>query len=202
MLITPAVPGDLDTLIAFRDEAARWLAARGIDQWVSPWPSEDLMAEGMLRNIRAGETFIVWDEDGTPAATTTVDRWANPDLWTDAERAEPALYTHKLTVARAYAGRELGAGLLDWAGSRAAKSGAMWLRLDVWTTNEELQRYYLRHGFTHVRTVVLPHNPSGALFQRPARILPTPDLQEASASLARSKIVSLRIESRPGNASA
>jgi hypothetical protein len=36
----------------------------------------------MLRSIRAGETFIVWDEDGTPAATITVDRWVNPDLWT------------------------------------------------------------------------------------------------------------------------
>ncbi len=128
MLIAPAVPSDLDTLITFRNEAARWLAARGIDQWSSAWPSEDVMAEGMLRNIRAGETFILWDEDGTPAATITVDRWANPDLWGQAERAEPALYTHKLTVARAYAGRGLGAKLLDWAGSRAARSGGRWLR--------------------------------------------------------------------------
>jgi hypothetical protein len=36
-------------------------------------------------------------------------------------------------------------------------------RVDVWTTNERLQHYYLRQGFTYVRTVVLPHNPSGAL---------------------------------------
>jgi ribosomal protein S18 acetylase RimI-like enzyme len=187
MLITPAVPSDLETLIAFRDEAARWLAARGIDQWSSAWPSDDLMAEGMLRNIRAGETFILWDDDGTPAATITVDRWANPDLWNEAERAEPALYVHKLTVARAYAGRALGAELLDWAGSQAAREGATWLRLDVWTTNEELQRYYLRHGFTHIRTVVLAHNPSGALFQRPARTAPTPHLQHTPAPTARAR---------------
>jgi GNAT superfamily N-acetyltransferase len=187
MLIAPAVPSDLDTLTAFRDEAARWLAARGSDQWSSSWPSDDLMAEGMLRNIRAGETFIVWDDDGAPAATITIDRWANPDLWNKAERAEPALYTHKLTVARAYAGRGLGAESLDWAGTRAARSGATWLRLDVWTTNYELQRYYLRQGFAHVRTVVLRHNPSGALFQRPAQIVPTPDLQEVSVSPAQSR---------------
>jgi hypothetical protein len=48
----------------------------------------------------------------------------------------------------------------------------------VWTTNERLQHYYLREGFTYVRTVVLPHNPSGALFQRPAKHVPTPHLQE------------------------
>jgi GNAT superfamily N-acetyltransferase len=136
------------------------------------------MAEGMLRNIQAGETFIVWD-DGTPAATITVDRWANPDLWTPAEAAEPALYAHKLTVARTHAGQSLGVELLDWVGTRAADNGATWLRLDVWTTNYELQRYYLEQGFTHVRTVILSHNPSGALFQRLARRLPTPRLHES-----------------------
>jgi hypothetical protein len=40
------------------------------------------------------------------------------------------------------------------------------------------QRYYLKQGFTYVRTVVLPHNSSGALFQRPAQRIPTPRLEE------------------------
>lgn len=179
MVIVPAVPDDLDILIAFRDETARWLASQGIDQWSTPWPSQDLMIKGMLRNIEGQETFIVWDGK-TAAATITVDHWANPDLWTEVERAEPALYAHKLTVARAYAGRALGTELLDWAGTRAANAGATWLRVDVWTTNHKLQRYYLDHGFTHVRTVALPHNPSGALFQRRARRAPTPRLHEIS----------------------
>jgi GNAT superfamily N-acetyltransferase len=154
---------------------AVWLASRGIDQWQEPWPTEDLMVEGMLRNTQAGETFIVWDDD-TPAATITINRWAKPEPWTEQERAEPALYAHKVTVDRAYGGQGLGAELLDWAGTRAADEGAVWLRVDVWTTNERLQHYYLEQGFTYVRTVVLPHNPSGALFQRPAQRLPTPRL--------------------------
>jgi ribosomal protein S18 acetylase RimI-like enzyme len=81
-------------------------------------------------------------------------------------------------VDRAYGGQGLGAELLDWAGTKAADEGADWLRVDVWTTNERLQHYYLREGFTYVRTVVLAHNPSGALFQRPAKHVPTPHLQE------------------------
>ena len=36
-------------------------------------------------------------------------------------------------------------------------------------------------GFTYVRTVVLPHNPSGALFQRPAQRVPTPHLEEVES---------------------
>jgi len=187
MLIAPATRDDLRTLVAFRDEAHRWLASRGIDQWAEPWPTEDLMVEGMLRNIEASETFIAWD-NRTPAATITVDTWANPDLWTETERAEPALYAHKMTVARAYAGRGLGAELLDWAGTRAANEGARWLRLDVWTTNDALQRYYQEQGFTHVRTVVLEHNPSGALFQRPARQAPTPRFKEVDRRVTRSRL--------------
>jgi hypothetical protein len=75
----------------------------------------------------------------------------------------------------------LGAELPDWGGTKAADEGADWLRVDVWTTNERLQHYYLRQGFTYVRTVVLPHNPSGALFQRPAQRVPTPHLQEVES---------------------
>jgi hypothetical protein len=85
MRITKATPDDLDTLVAFRDQAAAWLAKQGIEQWQEPWPTEDLMVEGMLRNIEAGETFIVWDDNDTPAATITINRWAKPELWTQEE---------------------------------------------------------------------------------------------------------------------
>ena len=63
-------------------------------------------------------------------------------------REQPALYAHQVTVDRAYGGQGLGAELLDWAGTRAADEGADWLRVDVWTTNEHLQHYYLKQGFT------------------------------------------------------
>src|ERR687892_2576136 len=127
MRITRATPNDLDTLVAFRDNAAAWLASKGIDQWQEPWPTEDLMVEGMLRNIEAGETFIVWDDDEKPAATITINRWAKPELWTEQERAEPALYAHKVTVDRAYGGHALGAGLLELGRTQTAHEGDDWL---------------------------------------------------------------------------
>jgi GNAT superfamily N-acetyltransferase len=178
MIVAPARPDDLQTLVVLRDQASQWLATRGIDQWSAPWPSEDLMAEGILRNIHAGETFIVWD-GAIPAATITINRTPRPGQWTDAEVAEPALYAHKLTVARPYGGCGIGAELLDWTGARGARTGAKWIRVDVWTTNTKLQQYYLDQGFSHVRTVTLPGDPSGALFQRPTQHATTPRLREA-----------------------
>ncbi|OAR26652.1 GNAT family acetyltransferase [Streptomyces sp. ERV7] len=147
MIITLAEPHDLTKLLAFREEAAGWLRKLGSDQWSRPYPADKLLA-----TIEAGTVFMLRDGHAT-AGTITLTPDAEEGLWTDGELAEPSMFVNKLTVAREYAGQDLGGRLLDWAGDRARCAGAQWLRLDAWTANEALQRYYLSHGFTHVRTV-------------------------------------------------
>ncbi|WP_326760319.1 GNAT family N-acetyltransferase [Streptomyces phaeochromogenes] len=147
MRIIPAQPGDVARLLAFREEAVAWLARLGTDQWQRPYPADFLLAA-----IKAGTAFMVMDGD-TTAATITLTPEAEPGLWTEQELSEPSRFVNKLTVARTHAGQDLGGRLLDWAGDRAYRDGAKWLRLDAWTTNEPLQRYYLRQGFDHVRTL-------------------------------------------------
>ncbi|MFE6691627.1 GNAT family N-acetyltransferase [Streptomyces sp. NPDC057743] len=169
MIITRATLADVPRLVRFRRDAATWLAPLGTDQWSTPFPEEHIAA-----SVLAGEVFLIRESaDSEAAATVTLDHAIDPelwDLWTPEERAEPALYVHKLTVDRRYAGRDLGGQILDWAGDRAARQGARWLRLDAWTTNASLHRYYLRHGFQHVRTTTDPNEVSGWLAQRPARL--------------------------------
>ncbi|MEV5773090.1 GNAT family N-acetyltransferase [Streptomyces antimycoticus] len=168
MIIVRAELSDIPRLIRFRLDAASWLAKRGIDQWSTPFPSEH-----MADSVKAGEVFLIKADEGSEAAATvTLDHKIDPELlglWTAEEQAQPALYVHKLTVDRRFAGRGLGNQVLDWAGDRAAREGAHWLRLDAWTTNAALHRYYLRHGFKHVRTTPDPNEVSGWLAQRPAR---------------------------------
>jgi GNAT superfamily N-acetyltransferase len=162
MTLVRARPADVEILLALRAEAVAWLRELGSDQWSTPFPREDLLAR-----IAAGDTWLVW-EGARPAATITVTTWGPPELWAPDELAEPALYVHKLTVSRSNAGRRLGAELLDWAGGRANREGRRWLRLDCWSDNRRLHRYYMQEGFNHLRTV--PREPpSGALFQRPSR---------------------------------
>ncbi|MEV8209248.1 GNAT family N-acetyltransferase [Streptomyces sp. NPDC079189] len=148
MRITPAQPSDLPKLLAFREEAAAWLRGLGSDQWSRPYPADRLLA-----TIEAGTVFMLRDQEVT-AATITLTSEAEDGLWTDGELSEPSMFVNKLTVARTHAGQDLGGRLLDWAGDRSHHAGAKWLRLDAWTTNRGLQQYYLRQGFTHVRTVV------------------------------------------------
>ncbi|MFE9878631.1 GNAT family N-acetyltransferase [Streptomyces sp. NPDC005784] len=147
MIITPAEPHDVTKLLAFREEAAGWLRRLGSDQWSRSYPADKLLA-----TIEAGTVFMLRDGH-TTAGTITLTPDAEAGLWTDDELAQPSMFVNKLTIARDYAGQDLGGRLLDWASDRAHRAGAQWLRLDAWTANEGLQRYYLRHRFTHVRTV-------------------------------------------------
>lgn len=167
--MTRATSDDLELLLDFRREASEWLGTRGIDQWRKPYPP-DLM----LASIKSGTVYL-FSENGQTVATVTLDEEdLEPGAWTEEELQEPALYIHKLTVRREHSGRDLGARILDWAGDRAACSGAEWLRLDAWTTNPKLHEYYLRQGFQHVRTVTAGTavnggaRVSGWLAQRPA----------------------------------
>ena len=85
------------------------------------------------------------------------------------------MYLHRLIVRRKYAG--LGTDVIEWACKRAGELGNNWVRIDVWTDNIGLHRYYEQRGFVHVRTLDLSDYPSGALFQRKAtdRHQPQPD---------------------------
>ncbi|MEU9973716.1 GNAT family N-acetyltransferase [Streptomyces sp. NPDC051014] len=169
MIIAPAEPHDVTKLLAFREDAAAWLRNLGSDQWSRPYPADKLLA-----TIEAGTVFMLRDGH-TTAATITLTPDSEDGLWTDSELSEPSMFINKLTVDREYAGQNLGGRLLDWAGDRAQRAGAKWVRLDAWTTNGGLQRYYLRQGFKHVRTVregtAVNGGPrvSGWLAQRAAR---------------------------------
>ncbi|MFD9751639.1 GNAT family N-acetyltransferase [[Kitasatospora] papulosa] len=147
MRITTAVPDDLAQLLAFRVEAASWIGKLGSDQWSRPYPADRLLA-----TIEAGTVFMLRDGTRT-AGTITLTPEAEEGLWTPEELGEASIFVNKLTVSRDYAGENLGGRLLDWAGDRAYRSSAKWLRLDAWTDNAALQRYYLQHDFEYVRTV-------------------------------------------------
>lgn len=185
MILSRAGDQDIQLLLDFRNEAARWLATRGSDQWQRPWPSPSGLVAAVRSDITRGSAWILRDGE-RPAATITVDDAPNPGLWTADEATEPALYAHKLIVRRVYAGQGIGAELIDWAGTRASNLQRRWLRLDAWTTNTSLQDYYRLLGFQHVRTVHRDDNPSGALFQRPAARQPTPRITEAFSSWSNS----------------
>lgn len=156
--VTRATEADVPTLVALYEEAAAWLTARGLRQWVPG----TYTAEEMVANMRAGhEMYLVWRAD-EPVGKLTL-QWDDPEMW--GEQAPDAGYVHGLCVTRAVARVGLGAALLDWAGAHVAAQGRSWLRLDCMKRNPALRAYYERQGFTF-----RGESGSGwsALYERPA----------------------------------
>lgn len=164
MYIRKATTSDMDALIALRAESEAWLHTAGIRQWTD----HDRGVRSIRHHLEGGKTFVVIDDGATVASLTL----AGPDydFWAPADQPDDALYLYKLMITERYRGTGLGDELLDWASAQADQQGKRWLRLDCWRENRGLQRYYMRRGFTHVRTMDVQGRDSGALFQRPATL--------------------------------
>lgn len=169
---------DLGAILGLIRGASAWLAAKGSDQWQRPYPNRRERDARIRAAVLDGKTWILMDGD-VAAATITID-WQGrpapglPALWDEGALAEPAVYAHRMAVRRApeHQGKGLGARLLDLAGrmGRAAYDAA-YVRIDVWSTNDDLHRYYKGLGFESLGTLGeerIDGCPSGALFQKRA----------------------------------
>ena len=124
-----------------------------------PFPQDELAFR-----IERGELYVA-DVEGETAATFTL-------LWDDStfcgERPPDAAYLHKLAVRRRFAGRGLGAALVEWADAHAAAAGRRFLRLDCQRDDPGIRAYYERLGFEHRGDVDHPRF-AAALYERPVR---------------------------------
>ncbi len=152
------------------DEAAEWLPSKNTDQWAKPWPSLAGRDSRILASLRAGKTWICWGH-GAAAATLTTD--PDPDPYWSHHPPSPAVYVHRLVVARAYGGLGLGAALLNWAGRTGRLAhGANVMRISAWTTNVGLHDYYRRQGFSLRGFHPDDGYPSRARFEKLTSIIP------------------------------
>jgi protein-tyrosine phosphatase len=140
-----AQASDADAILAILEDAARWLEARGIDQW----HPGDFLRVSLLGMIARGVVYLARGEsdmgnEGDPAGTLTV-QWEDVPTW--GEMPPDAAYVHGFAVRRAYGGLGLGRALLDWAARQAVAAGKAYLRLDCLATNPPLRAYYERAGF-------------------------------------------------------
>ncbi|MEU1860588.1 GCN5 family acetyltransferase [Micromonospora aurantiaca (nom. illeg.)] len=172
MIIRPARMDDVEVIMTWRRERVTWLAAKGEEQWSIPLPRSAVAA-----TVSAGQTWMVWN-GYEPVATITLTAYVDVDglwkpdrdpeaLWYPEDDPADALYAAKMMIPLRHKGENLGGEMLHWASGRAYEAGLTWLRLDAWTTNLRLHKYYLRQGFRHVRTVA--SRVSGACFQRPSQ---------------------------------
>jgi len=165
LYVRTATLEDLDTLIDWRRKTAKIINEKyGTDQWNYDYPKH------ILENwINHGETLMFYENlDHAPVATLTLSTQGSDELWGKEELAQPAMYLSKLNVNPELKIPGLGERLIKWSLNKTAEAGIPIVRIDVWTTNKRLRKYYEDYGFQYIRTE--PDTVSGALYVIGSRV--------------------------------
>jgi GNAT superfamily N-acetyltransferase len=140
--IIAAEPADLERYIDFLEEVAVWLDRRGIKQWTPG--NFRLSAAFYAESINRREVQLAFAGDDLIGTLRLLLH--EPIVWPDIVDEE-GVYVYNLAIRRDWSGRGLGRQLLEWADAQAVSLGRRCVRLDCFTDNAFLRRYYAESGF-------------------------------------------------------
>lgn len=162
---------DVDAIAAMIRARSAWMRDRGQPAWEDA--ADDLAGQA------ADPDVPVWVLTGGGEAigcTTLLDQspaW----FWTEAERAEPALFMVSTVTDPRFAGQQLGCQLAWWVLDHAARTGRVWVRRGTFVP--ELVAYYRDvQGWQVVRQVERDGHTVVGLTRRAAHV---PDLRVDTA---------------------
>jgi len=118
-----------------------WMRNRGLEGWQGWGASAEELAvqAGDPDSAKVGPVWVLTHDDGIVGVTTLYEQtplWG----WTDAERAEPAIFLATTCTDPAFAGKRLGCLIAWWALGHASERGFAWVRRGC--GYEQLMRYY------------------------------------------------------------
>lgn len=142
----PAGASDLATLVRLRDDAARWMLARGV---TGQWRPGELDEDHFRRVMSHGEVWLA-ESAGRPVGAWEV-WWEDEAAW--GPQPPVAGYVHRLMVDRAAARPGTGRHLLRAAERRVSDAGRLLVRLDCLASNTRLTAYYTAEGYRAVGRV-------------------------------------------------
>ncbi|MFD7509392.1 GNAT family N-acetyltransferase [Streptomyces sp. NPDC059853] len=153
---------DVPLILGMLDGAVEWLVARGrTGQWgTEPWSARPKAVARVGEIVAGGEPWIA-EIDGEPAGTLTLTPHPAPYV---AAVDEPEVYVHLLVTDRRFAGRGVGAALLEHARAEARRKDISLVRVDCYAGDDgRLEAYYRSQGFALVEHFTANGDWPGAL---------------------------------------
>ena len=154
MIFRKTTKEDIARVCEIFDGARETMHARGIDQWMDGYPA----AADIEADIRAGESSVLCEDDGTVAATCAVllggevtytvienGKWLTDT--TDDERTS-YVAVHRVATDKNSRGRGLASQLIENAAAIGRSAGKISLRIDIHRDNIPMQRMLARNGLT------------------------------------------------------
>lgn len=152
---------ELNVVMEILDEAAVWLSAKGIRQWLSPPPKS--LWDFVEREIEKDQVFLVRTQPDNYAVATFRLAWTDSKLWNDAKEAG---YVYSLATRTRVKGYGVGGIILNWVKAYIKSNNRKYLRLDCIATNPAIRQYYENLGFVY-RGQVKQDSYSLALYELP-----------------------------------
>jgi hypothetical protein len=140
----PARPSDKPAVARVVDARCGRMEARGLPSWRDA--RDHLVAQC---DNSEGHVWVLDDEAAGVIGQTVVQRQGPPWGWTDAERAEPALYLSGSITDPAAKALRPGSLMAWWAVDLAARQGVGWVRRHA--QFPQIAAYDETQGFTLVR---------------------------------------------------
>lgn len=150
-LMRPATGADTSALTTVIRSRAEWMRDRDMEGW-DGWYERAASLAGQASD----PTFPVWvlthEDTGQVIGCTSLFEETPQWGWTDAERAEPALFLATTCTDPAWRAHQPGALIAWWSLGHAARNGREWVRRGCGF--EGLVRYYRDvQGFDLIHTV-------------------------------------------------
>ena len=139
-----AQPSDKDSVAQVIDARCDWLEARGLPSWRDAKDHLVAQCDNPERDV-----WVLDDGNVGVIGQTVVQEQGPPFGWTDAERAESALYLSGSITDPAAKALRPGSLMAWWAVDLAARRGAGWVRRHAQVP--EVAAYDETQGFTLVR---------------------------------------------------
>ena len=158
MHVDAAGPDDLDASCKVIDACRNALETQGLLQWDAQYPSRSFFGEAMV----AGNLFGLSDA-GTIGGVAVLDA-SQPPEWSSAawSHQEGAfLVIHAFAIAPHLQGRGHGEFLLAFCEDVARRRGCRSIRIDAFSENSGVLRFWKRHGYGFRGEVRFASKPAG-----------------------------------------
>jgi GNAT superfamily N-acetyltransferase len=156
MLVRPARPSDLPTLMALVRRVVPLMRAEGNLQWDDEYPNEQVFSA----DIDANQLWIAEPHEGALAGVAAITTDQSPEYadvgW---DIHEAAIVVHRLAVDPAFRGAGIAAALMQQAETVARDRGITILRIDTGMQNAATQRLFQKLGYSLAGEISLNFRP-------------------------------------------
>lgn len=138
---------DLEFIYELFEHSIRYQEERGFPVW------KNYDREAIVKDIRERNQYkiLVNGETGIVFSVAYSDKI----IWRERDQGQ-SIYLHRIVVNPDFKGQKLFGKILDWSIEHAREKGLTSIRMDTWSSNPAIVKYYLSFGFRFIENYVTP----------------------------------------------